>query len=439
MAQKIVTTPVSSYLSPRWSGEILDCSMPMTFDQYSRCSFDCLYCFSFFQRGLKKYNPQSTDTEIYTEMPPTKIDINDFKGIFSGKKSEFSQYVADRIPFQWGGLSDPFDMFEKKQGLGLELLKFLHELRYPICFSTKGTWWIKDDRYSQLFRGNDFWNVKVSIINLDANKARKMERGCPSPQNRLEGIRLLTSGDTGQGGKGLLGGVTLRLRPFIIGYSDTNGEYLDLIHQAAQNGASAVSTEFFCMEGRMTEESKARFDAMSEICGMDLIEFYRRNSPHAAGYMRLNHKIKRPYIDKMEKACQQEGMRFYVSDAHHKDRSCNGSCCGLSENWNYARGQFTEALIIAKRKGTVTWEDVTERMPACFKTINVVRAIGLNIARGTAQDRARFRGYSIYDYMRYIWNSPNHPRSPYRYFYGALYPIRVDEFTKNVVYEFRQI
>lgn len=42
------------YGSPRWSNEIADCSMPMTFDTYSNCSFGCLYCFAQFQRGLGK-------------------------------------------------------------------------------------------------------------------------------------------------------------------------------------------------------------------------------------------------------------------------------------------------------------------------------------------------------------------------------------------------
>ena len=40
------------YQSPRWSNEIADCSMPMTFDTYSNCSFGCLYCFSQFQRAI---------------------------------------------------------------------------------------------------------------------------------------------------------------------------------------------------------------------------------------------------------------------------------------------------------------------------------------------------------------------------------------------------
>lgn len=40
------------YMSPRWTGEIADCSLPLTFDTYSNCSFGCVYCFSQYQRGI---------------------------------------------------------------------------------------------------------------------------------------------------------------------------------------------------------------------------------------------------------------------------------------------------------------------------------------------------------------------------------------------------
>ena len=39
------------YASPRWTMEIPDCSMPMTFDTYSKCAYNCLYCFSYFQKS----------------------------------------------------------------------------------------------------------------------------------------------------------------------------------------------------------------------------------------------------------------------------------------------------------------------------------------------------------------------------------------------------
>ena len=41
-----------NYTSPRWTGEIADCSLPMTLDTYSNCAFGCVYCFSQFQRSV---------------------------------------------------------------------------------------------------------------------------------------------------------------------------------------------------------------------------------------------------------------------------------------------------------------------------------------------------------------------------------------------------
>lgn len=56
------------YGSPRWSGEIMDCSMPVTFDQYSNCSFGCIYC---ALRGTKIRMADGTDKPI------EEIDVGD--------------------------------------------------------------------------------------------------------------------------------------------------------------------------------------------------------------------------------------------------------------------------------------------------------------------------------------------------------------------------
>ena len=259
-----------------------------------------------------------------------------------------------------------------------------------------------------------------------------MERGVPSPEERLEGMRKLVQL---MGPKG--GGVTLRLRPFIIGHTDVDGEYLELIDRAAQAGATAVSTEFLCIESRTTPESQERFEAMSQQMGINLLDFYRRNTVNATGYLRLNWKIKKPFVDAMERACKRNGMRFYVSDSHHKDKCAGGSCCGLGEGWNFHKGQFTAMLVKARDSvdGLVRWSELEEELHPAFWDIGVVAAHGLNIARGNPRDRARFREWSIADYIRYIWNTPSHPRSPYRYFYGLLQPINKDP-EGNIVYKY---
>ena len=417
----------SGYPSPRWSGEILDCALPVTFDQFNKCSYGCLYCFSAFQKELKKFNPNiHSDTKNYQQDYLKSVSISSMKNIINLKNenNQFHNFFKEKKVLQWGGLADPFDMFEKKHGVGLELLKEFHKKKYPICFSTKGTWWLKDERYLELFRTAPFWNVKFSIITYNKEKAKIIERGVPSPEERVEAMKKYNEINP-------KGGATLRLRPFIIGLS--NLDYVELIEKSAKAGVTALSTEFFCLETRNTGDLAKKYQKMSEVIGFDIVDFYKMNSS-GSGYLRLNHKVKRPYIEKMEKLCKKLGIRFYVSDAHHKDKCEGGCCCGLDNSWNYSKGQLTEMLVLAKNREDhlVYWKDMEPHLQN-FKTFLWRRAENFN----TSGNRARTKrwDWSMYDYIKDNWNTPNNAKSPYKYFKGLLRPIKLDN-SGNVVYKY---
>lgn len=402
------------YLSPRWSGEVADCSMPMTFDQYSNCGYKCLYCFSFFQRAV------NLGFRSYLANDCKSIDIKRVKRIFTEPEtSQFGVYIKRRMAMQWGGLSDPFCPFEKKYGVGLELLKFFREIDYPICFSTKGVWWLDDERYTDLFRDNPNWNVKVSIITLNEKFAKVVERGTPTSAKRLEALEKIA--------KLNCGGATLRFRPFMFGISNPGHQELAL--KAGERGATAVSLEFFCLE-RRSPGLHERLQAVSDLVGFDYYDFYSKYSI-GSGYQRVNRNIKRRFVDEIEEATRQAGMRFYVSDAHFKERCDNGSCCGLSKDWNYSRGQFCEALMICKAKGKVFWDDIAKEMEH-LKGFLWSRAEGYNT--NTLEKRAQFKDFTMFDYMQWLWNNPKAGQSPYTMFEGVMKPIGFDE-TGNLIYE----
>jgi len=411
----------------------LDCSLPMTFDTYNKCSYNCLYCFSYFQKshslgrgGVRsgKHNYQGVTT------PTTWVNPEVIKRLFaldpkmSKSMQQFYPYIIKRNTMQWGGLADQFDEYERKHGITLELLKVFRSLKYPLCFSTKAVWWTKDKRYTDLFKKQDNWNTKFSIINLDKYMSRKIEKGVPSPQARLEAMKTVAGLNKG--------GVTLRLRPFIIGLSDKHDEYLKLIAEAKNHGATAVSTEFFCLELRADERLRGRYNEMSEAIGVDIFKYYRLNSKGSAGYLRLNRDIKRPYIVKMYNLCKALGLRFYVSDAHFKEYCHNGSCCGLPESFNYNRGQFTNALMIAKAKGEVRYSDIKTEVLELFD-FPFIKAAGFNTS--TTVNRARRDNQKMTDYVREAWNNPKSKKSPYKYFGGVLIPTGLDE-NKDVVYKY---
>lgn len=403
------------YQSPRWTAEIADCSMPMTFDTYSNCSFGCMYCFSQYQRGI------GGAKEHYLAKEVNHVSVDKIKKMFTDPDNhagQFAEYIKQRRVMQWGGLSDQFDGYERKFGKTLELLRFFKEIDYPLCFSTKATWWTQDERYMELVRGQHNWNFKFSIITLDEHKAHVIERGVPTPLERLAAIERIAQADAG--------GATLRLRPFIIGVSTPT--YLDLIREAGNRGATALSTEFFCVEQR-SPTLKAYMPTLSELCGFDLMTLYRKYSV-SCGYLRLNRKVKAPFIHKMKSLCDELGMRFYVSDAHFKELCNNGSCCGLPPTWNYSRGQFCEALQLAKKNGSVRYSEIRGDIDSLHQ-YEWGRATGYNA--NSSEKRAKFMGMSMADYLRWLWNNPQAGQSPYKMFEGVMRPEGKDE-EGNLIY-----
>ena len=406
------------YCSPRWTGEIADCTLPLTFDTYNNCSFGCVYCFSQYQRGVGQGKENYFNKQVKSVNPEKIIKL------FSGedKDSPFYPYIKDRRPIQWGGLSDQFDGYEKQYGITYEILKYLKEIKYPICFSTKSAWVFKDPKYQELFKDADFWNVKFSIITLDENDARRIEVGVAPPQERLEAMRIYNSLSKG--------GTTLRLRPFIVGV--TNKTYLDLIKAAHDAGADAVTTEFFCLDVRSKDFAKQHYETISKCAGFDIVDFYRKYS-NGSGYLRLNRKIKEKYIKNMQELCHSLGMRFYVSDAHFKECCDNCSCCALPPSWDYSRGNFSAALQIAKKTGEVRWSDIEKDM--YFLNFPFVGAEGFNTFSEEA--RAKFTGMTMKDYLHYLWNNPKRGQSPYKLFEKVLIPSGLDE-NEDIIYRYNQ-
>ena len=169
------------------------------------------------------------------------------------------------------------------------------------------------------------------------------------------------------------------------------------------------------------------------MCGFDIFEFYRKYSVQS-GYLRLNHKVKEPFIRKMQALCKELGMRFYVSDAHWKELCNNGSCCGLPASWNYSRGQFCEALQIAKKKGFVTWDDIKGDISRLLN-FPWARADGYNC--NSTEKRAKFDGMTMAQYMNWLWNNPQAGQSPYKLFEGVLVPKGKDK-EGNIVYGYNE-
>lgn len=96
----------NTYQSPHWTNELLDCSMPMTFDTYSNCSFGCLYCFSQYQRAIRT---KKKDGINYTKLFGYNIGTTTNLAKFANSTT------LDYFRYQWNCLTSahsPYRMFE---------------------------------------------------------------------------------------------------------------------------------------------------------------------------------------------------------------------------------------------------------------------------------------------------------------------------------------
>lgn len=395
------------YGSPRWTYEILDCAMPMTFDTYSNCAHQCLYCFSFFQRAIG----DGANDYLHHKVRP--VNVEKIKRMFTHPDEfggQFASYIKKRMVLQWGGLSDGFDWYERKFRKSLELLRFFREIDYPISISTKGVWWTDDPEYIEVCTGAKNMHWKYSIISSIEEHVKKIEPGVPTARARFNAMRKLN--DMG------VGATTLRFRPFVLGTSDKCIE--EMMQMAEDAGCYSVTTEFLTWESRASNTSKERLDAMSKTLGYDIWEFYMKNSARASGLLRLNYDLKRPYILEMKDSAERHNLKFFVSDAHHKEDSYHAGCCGLPETGplsNVNHGQYAHAILIAKEKSFVTWSDIAEEAHEVLSGIPIYSAEGFP---SDSVERAKRRYQSMFDYMHDIWNTPNSWQSPNRYFGGAL-------------------
>lgn len=407
------------YESPRWMYKYQNCSLPVVLDTYSKCSYGCLYCLSRFQRALTR----CYDNRTFYEKDVKQFNVNFIKGLFKGenKLNGIESWLHAKKAVQWGGLSDPFDENERKLGASLQLLEFLSEIRYPLSISTKGTWVFDDERYLNAFKAyGDRLHIKFSIITTDERAASRIECGVPSPAERLRAMAIASK----------LGvHTTLRLRPFIVGLSDLCMP--DLVTAAAKAGAYSLSTEFLCIDRRMPRSVRRLFDALSKVLGYDIVDFYIKNS-RSDTYMRLNSEIKAPIFYKLKSLCDRAGLKFYNSDLDFRELAETCCCCGAPDCFNYSTGTLVQALKLAQKNGSVHFSQIYEDL-SLLRGSSLITCINPN----TAVRKRKFANFSLFDYVRYLWNTPDETHSPKNEFRDTLLPGERDR-SGDLVYYFNK-
>lgn len=424
-----------SYISPRISSEFMDCSMPMTFDNYSHCSLGCQYCFAYmfksnnlsFAKKLHAVNPKAIARMINDEPQ-------------NNREREFHKhFFSKRFLLHWGGMADPFCNFELENGLSYEIIRQLAMVAYPTLFSFKGPA-ITKLKYRRLFskysKQRNF-AFQVSIIAPSDEMSRKTEIGVPTTSKRIEALKMLSQ----------MGYYTiLRLRPFIIGITDDGLD--DLLYRCLDAGIQAISLEFMALDLRSNERLLKRYNWLGELIGAkDILEYFKTLSPsERGGYLRLNRLVKEPYVRQIYEFCKKEGILFACSDPDYKELNMSGSCCGMPDHYpqnkeleNWTHNQLTWHLKEARRQYHSLGRTMRLRFEDIFapkkNSDSYMKSLYLGQDHVCCSDKSASERSTLtyWQIVKDIWNNLRAPGNPRNYFHGKMMPHSKDEHG-NLVY-----
>ena len=418
-----------AYGAPRISSEIADCSMPMTFDQYNYCSLGCLYCFAYL---FKKANPAYKNRHLPLKQVNVAQKIAALQGNPQTKQDGlyWEHFYSKKFLWHWGGLADPFCNFESENGTGLQLIDAMGELNYPCLFSFKGAAifhkkYVK--RFEKFSKQRNF-AFQVSMVTANDELGKLVEIGVPSPTKRLEALKMLS--DMGYW-------TVLRLRPFIIGVTDLHLE--ELLERALEAGISAISTEFFALDGR-TYENTPRIDWLGKVIGVDnLRKYYSLLSPSPRGaYWRLNRLVKEPYVKKMYTFCKKHNLVLGVSDPDFKELNSSGSCCGMPNKYpanrgleNWTKAQLTYHVRRARKRfhktgkdQDLTFNSVYGDPRATYLDVPAFAQEHIGLLSRCMSDRTIMTLRLI---LQETWNNLRSSGNPRNYFDGKVLPVGTDE------------
>jgi DNA repair photolyase len=265
---------------------------------YEGCGFNCIYCYI---RGSKYGENLSEKIQVKQNAP----EILDKQLALRARKNEYG-FIAV------GSATDAYMQVEKDLGQTRKLLEVIKKHRFPVFISTKSTLVLRDfDILSEIDRTaikppgfpagfNHKVILSFSLSILDADIARQVEPGAPSPWERLEALKISKE-------KGFLAGVNaIPLLPFI---NDTEEELEKLIRAAKSAGADYVLAGGLTLFGSQPYDSKPL-----------LYRYIQKNHPGLVGKYKSmfgeNYYQPRAYLEELQeragRLCLKHGIRSSI-------------------------------------------------------------------------------------------------------------------------------
>ncbi|MEQ8174898.1 MAG: radical SAM protein [Syntrophomonadaceae bacterium] len=187
---------------------------------YNGCQFGCVYCDS---RSSKYYLPVDFENDIVVKLNAAELLENRLK--------KARALLPDVVAL--GGTTDPYQPAESIYQTSRQCLEVLNRHHYPVHICTKSRLLLWDLDLLESIGSKTWCTVSVTLTTTRPNAARFLEPRAPSPEQRLEIIRLIKE-KTSHVQTGIL------LMPVVPFLTDRAADLEDLVKQAVEAGADYV-------------------------------------------------------------------------------------------------------------------------------------------------------------------------------------------------------
>ncbi len=217
---------------------------------YLGCRHGCGYCYARRYHEWLELSAADLERIIFV-----KTNVAEVLRTELARRSWQREYVA------FGTSTDPYQPIEGRYRLARACLEAFRDFRTPLGITTKGTLIVRDlDLLSDL---GGLVEVHFSIITLDADLARRLEPGAPSPRARLRALSTLAAVGVR---------CSVFVAPVLPGITDGEAGLRDLYQACADAGAVSVHA----MPLRLQGSVKPHFMRILESEFPRLVPSYRR-------------------------------------------------------------------------------------------------------------------------------------------------------------------
>lgn len=405
---KTYTTPVG--LTSQFSF----CGLPFRLDTYAGCSLNCTYCFARLRGG--------NSNTIKIRVADYDSIVSKFKNAIQKPKSSsgvISEFIRQRVPVHFGGMSDPFQPIENKKKISILILKYLCEINYPIVISTKSIL-LSEPEYLEALLSNPNIVVQYSFSTLNDQVSEIVEPQANRPSELMQSLcKLVSSGIK----------TTVRWQPYIPHVSESPSEFISIISGL---GIDHVGFEHLKLP---VEVYNPLWKKLSSNLDFDIKSYYISNNAHSDGrelILPAEYKIKNALLVKSE--LKKRNMTFGSADNEIQYLSDNNCCCsGVDkypgfENWY----KYQIAYAIKKSNGNFITLSLIENEWRPHGSIDKYLNSESRITNNSDLHN------KVEDYILNRWENLSSPFNPTK-FYGVKYSenrdssgYRIYEWNPNV-------